>query len=287
MVNINCAGGNNFAEKRRVEGLPASDDAVVMCNFNTIDKLEQQVFSVWMSILSRVPNSVLWVLAPKGKTGVEVRSNFLKEASHFRVDKRRIIVARRVPKFEHLDRYRYCDMFLDTFIYNAHSTASDALWAFVPLVTFEGEAFQSRVASDLLQNIGLNELVVHSKREFEGVAVRLGKSKFMRQQIRKKLANNALKTPLFDTMRIAKNLERSYQIMWEVKQTLNLSQQNIVVAPTDSFVASKSMLERRVDNELERAIKLQNDGNFTSAGNIYRRLLQIEELNSNIWHCWV
>ena len=72
------------------------------------------------------------------------------------------------------------------------------MWAFVPLVTFEGEAFQSRVASDLLQNIGLSELVVHSKREFEEVAVKLGKNKFMRQRVRKKLANNALKTPLLD-----------------------------------------------------------------------------------------
>ena len=112
-------------------------------------------------------------MAPKGKVGDDVVINFRREAAHFGVAPHRLIVARRVPKFAHLDRYRYCDLFLDTFIYGAHSTASDALWAYVPIVTFEGAQFQSRVAADLIKSIGADELVVHSRRAFEDVAVQL------------------------------------------------------------------------------------------------------------------
>merc|ERR1711871_1147460 len=100
--------------QRKSEGIPDSA-SVVMCNFNTIDKYEQEVFSIWMSILSRTPGSVLWLMAPKGKVGDDVVINFRREAAHFGVAPHRLIVARRVPKFAHLDRYRYCDLFLDTF----------------------------------------------------------------------------------------------------------------------------------------------------------------------------
>ena len=283
-VNMYCPGGSKYSEKRAVEGLPTSDDAVVMCNFNTIDKLEQQIYSIWMSILSRVPNSVLWLLAPQGKTGDTVRRNFYREAQQLGIDKERLIIARRVPKFDHLDRYRYCDVFLDTFLYNAHSTASDALWAFVPLVTFEGEAFQSRVAADLLYSIGLDELVAHSRRSFEDIAVKVGKSKSLRRSIRNKLAANALTYPLFDTRRITINLERSYEIMWEVKETFKLKAQNIVVAPNDPMIANTKLINTRFEKEVEKAMTLQASGNLTSAGNIYRRLLHVDPFNTNVWH---
>ena len=283
VVDAACAP-KNIPSKRAVEGIPG-DASVVMCNFNTIDKLEQEVFSIWMSILSQTPGSVLWLMAPKGKVGDDVAINFKREAAHFGVAPRRIVVARRVPKFTHLDRYRYCDLFLDTFIYGAHSTASDALWAYVPIVTFEGSQFQSRVAADLIQAIGADELVVHSRRAFEDVSVRLAKSPLTLLAIRKKLAHHSLLWPLFDTQRMTVNLERSYKAMWEIKQTFKRSPMNVVIAPATEYkLQPQAVFQRIGKGSIDKAIALQINGNFTQASNIFRRLLEIDPTNSDLWH---
>eukprot|EP00945_MAST-04E_sp_MAST-4E-sp1_P004700 g4700.t1 len=282
-VEKDCAK-ENVAAKREEEGIPG-DASVVMCNFNTIDKMEQDVFAIWMSILRRVPGGVLWLLAPKGKTGDEVRLNFFKEATHFGVDPRRLIIARRVSKFDHLDRFRYCDLFLDTFIYGAHSTASDALWTFTPIVTFEGELFQSRVAADLIFAIGLDELVTHSRRDFEDVSVALANNPAKLTALRDKLIANALPWPLFDTFRMTDNLERSYKAMWEVRETFKMDPTNLVIAPASPYKMSPlHVLEQRDAVQVKAAINLQSSGNLTQAGNIYRRLLAVDPGSSNYWH---
>ena len=221
------------------------------CNFNTIAKMEPVMFRVWLDILARVPNSLLWLLQPKGKMGKIVVANLKREAASRGVNPKRIVMAQRMSKFEHFDRLRFCDLFLDTFIYTAHSTASDVLWAGVPLLTIRGDTFASRVASTLLTNIGVGkELVVHTKMEFIDRAVELGggsssgsssgssrdigvlqnrKKRYMYllRHLRRKIAHGLLWYPLFDTERLTSNIERAYEAMWDVRaSTLNNNNNN-------------------------------------------------------------
>jgi protein O-GlcNAc transferase len=212
---------------------------VVFCNFNTMYKIEQDVFAVWMNILRRVPGSVFWVLVPKGNTGVEAKVNVFREAVQFGVSPSRIIFAKRVKKVHHLDRYQFCDVFLDTFIYGAHSTASEAMWALTPVVTLEGQPFRSRVAADVLKANGIGELVVHSKKAYEDVSVKLGTTPGLRLVVRKILANNALLWPLFDTQRLTQNLDRAYKAIWAVRE-IGIDPVNIVVAPRAPYVVAGS-----------------------------------------------
>ena len=175
-------------EARKQHGLPARGEGRVFCNFNTIDKLEPEMFGIWMQAPLRSPGSVLWLLRPKKDLGRLVAQNLRAEAAGHGVHPRRIVMAPRIPKFDHLARYRYCDLFLDTFMYGAHSTASDALWGFTPLLTTMGGTFPSRVASDLVTAGGTPELVVHSKSTFSDEAERLSSSPRMLHGLRRRLS---------------------------------------------------------------------------------------------------
>ena len=125
-----------------------------LCNFNTISKMEPVMFSIWLDVMVRTPSTILWLLQPKGTMGNIVVENLKKEAASQGISPLRIVMAKRVPKFQHLNRLKFCDLFLDTFIYTAHSTASDVLWAGVPILTIKGKTFASRVCSTLLENAG-------------------------------------------------------------------------------------------------------------------------------------
>jgi len=127
----------------------------------------------------------------------------------------RLIFADRLPKDRHLERHRLADLFLDTRIYNAHTTASDALWAGLPVLTCIGETFPARVVASLLHAVGLPELVTHSLDEYERLAVRLATQPTLLATLRTKLADLRLRTPLFDTERFARHLERAFAMMWE------------------------------------------------------------------------
>jgi predicted O-linked N-acetylglucosamine transferase (SPINDLY family) len=175
--------------RRADHGLP--DQGFVFCSFNQIQKLEPVMFAVWMRILERLPGSLLWLHTHSEET------------------------PERLPKARHLERHRLADLFLDTRIYNAHTTASDALWAGVPVLTCIGEAFPARVAASLLQAIGLPELITHSLEEYEALAVRLATQPVELAGLRAKLADHRLRMPLFDTERFARHLERAYELMWE------------------------------------------------------------------------
>jgi protein O-GlcNAc transferase len=127
----------------------------------------------------------------------------------------RLVFAPHLPRHDHLARHRLVDLFLDTLPVNAHATASDALWAGLPLLTCMGNTFAGRVGASLLQAIGLSELVATSLAEYEAIALALARDPEALARLRTKLASNRSTEPLFDTARITRNLETAYTMMWE------------------------------------------------------------------------
>jgi predicted O-linked N-acetylglucosamine transferase (SPINDLY family) len=169
------------------------------------------MFDCWMRILARVPGSVLFLYADRE----EARGN-LRERAHARgVDPSRLVFAGRLPLTEYRARYRCADLFLDTLPFNAGTTASDALWAGLPLLTCAGSAFAARMAASLLQAIGLPELVASTFEEYEEVAVRLATQPALLADLRQRLARNRRTTPLFDTQAFTDNLETGYLRAWQ------------------------------------------------------------------------
>ena len=190
-------------------GLP--EDGFVFCSFNQSYKIEPVMWDVWMRIMRHVDGSILWLL----DNNEMAKHNLKREASARDVNPDRIVFAAKLPKPEHLARLKLADLFLDTRIYNAHTTGSDALWAGVPLITLQGKHFASRVASSLLGAIDLPELVTHSLADYEALAVRLARHSDALLAFRERLSRNRLTKPLFDTPRFARNLENAYQQMWD------------------------------------------------------------------------
>jgi predicted O-linked N-acetylglucosamine transferase (SPINDLY family) len=189
-------------------GLPSG--ALVFCCFNNNYKILPDVFDRWMRILSRTENSVLWLAQADGK----VAANLRQQASRRGIDGQRLVFAQRMQSVhEHLARIRVADLFLDTFPYNAHATALDALWAGVPLLTLPGESFASRVASSLLSTAGLRELIARSPEQYEETAVELAANPVRLGHLRTKLASRD--APIFDTERYTRNLEAVYRAMYE------------------------------------------------------------------------
>ena len=195
--------------KRQDVGLP--ETGMVFCCFNKSSKFDPVMFAIWTRILNQVPGSVLWLLASKP----DVASNLRREAESRGIAGERLIFAERLPKDRHLERHRLADLFLDTHLYNAHTTASDALWAGLPVLTCIGQTFQARVAASLLQAVGMPELITHSLEEYESLAVRLATHPAELATLREKLAHNRLRTPLFNTERFARHLEQAYAMMWD------------------------------------------------------------------------
>ena len=190
----------------RVElGLP--DVGFVFCCFNNHFKILPSTFDSWMRILKAVPLSVLWLM-----NGSDLAvSNLKLEAERRGVDASRLIFAPHMPLNEHLARHRVADLFLDCLPYNAHTTASDALWAGLPVVTCMGESFASRVAASLLNAVGLPELVTETSSEFERLAVNLAQDSERLKIVRDKLEGNRLTAPLFDTALTTRHLEAAYE----------------------------------------------------------------------------
>lgn len=197
----------------RVEcGLPES--GFVFCCFNNPNKLTQDVFRLWLRLLWAVPDAVLWLLDPKSS----VKDNLRAELAAAGLDDRRLVFAARVPLAEHLARHQAADLFLDTLPYNAHTTASDALWAGLPLLTRRGDTFAGRVASSLLVTMGLDGLITNSTEEYEALAIRLATEPDLLAQWRTRLAEARQTSPLFDTQLYTRHLEAAYQRMWEIRQ---------------------------------------------------------------------
>ncbi len=189
---------------RAEAGLPSQ--GFVFCSFNNNYKFTPQVFDAWMRLLRQVPASVLWIL--EDNTGA--RGNLQRAAEARGVEPQRLVFAPRVPHAEHLARHRLADLFLDTLPYNAHTSASDALWAGLPLLTCTGNTFAGRVAGSLLHAIGLPELVTRSLAEYEALALQLAANPGRLSALRARLAANRMTAPLFDTDRFRRHLEAAY-----------------------------------------------------------------------------
>jgi predicted O-linked N-acetylglucosamine transferase (SPINDLY family)/glycosyltransferase involved in cell wall biosynthesis len=189
---------------RASEGLPES--AFVFCCFNKAYKISPSVFDSWMRILGRVEGSVLWLLE-ENPWAVE---NLRAEAARRGIAPQRLVFASSLPVDEHLARHRLADLFLDTLPYNAHTTASDALRAGLPLLTRTGETFASRVAASLLRATGLPELITATESEFEELAVDLAHHPERLQALRHRLQQNRLTAPLFDCQSFTRHLESAY-----------------------------------------------------------------------------
>ena len=164
-----------------------------------------------MSILKAVEGSVLWLLEDNGTAGANLR----KEAQDRGVAPNRLVFAKRMKLPEHLARHRLADLFLDTLPYNAHTTASDALWSGLPVLTCIGESFASRVAASLLNAIELPDLIMISQQQYEAKAIELATNPIKLKAIRTRLESNRLTTALFDTPRFAKHIESAYAQMYE------------------------------------------------------------------------
>jgi protein O-GlcNAc transferase len=198
---------------RAEHGLP--EKSLVFCSFNQTYKLTPSVFASWMWILDQVPGSVLWLLEGNSQFPENIR----REAQAAGVAPERIIFAPLIPTRDHLARLGLADLFLDTMPYNAHTTASDALWAGLPLITVVGTTFPGRVAASLLAAIGLNELVTEDMPAYERLAVKLATDPGLLQFVRKKLQSNRSTMPLFDTGLFCASLEAAYTKMWEISQS--------------------------------------------------------------------
>lgn len=207
--------------------LPAA--GFVFCCFNANYKITPATFTVWMRILRRVEGSVLCLY-----TDNEVaEQNLLKEAQRAGVDSQRMVFCKRLAVADYLARYRTMDLFLDTLPYNAGTTASDALWAGLPVLTCMGQGFAGRVAASLLNAIELPELITATPAQYENLAVHLATNPAHLSQIKQKLAQNRLKTSLFDTRSFTKHLEFAYTKIQERHQA-GLLPEHIYVTPADS-----------------------------------------------------
>ena len=195
---------------RREVGLP--ETGFVFCCFNNAYKITPEMFAAWARILHAVAGSVLWL----SDNGPEATQNLRFEARRHGLDVERLIFAPRLPSLEdHLTRYRAADLFLDTRPYNAHTTASDALWSGLPVLTTPTEAFAGRVASSLLTALDFPELIAPSLEAYETLAIELALKPERLRDLKEKLARNRLAAPLFNTPLYAGHLEAAYTKMYQ------------------------------------------------------------------------
>lgn len=205
-VNSRCSVSDKTFTRAEL-GLPPTGS--VFCCFNANYKITPRVFDCWMRILKKVEDSALWLV----EDNATASSNLRKEALARGVNSERLIFAKRLPMSEHLARHRSADLFLDTLPYNAHATASHALWAGLPVLTCLGETFAGRVAASLLSAIHLPELITAELEAYEALAIELATNVNRLAEIKQKLARNRLAAPLFDTKLFTKHIEIAYAAM--------------------------------------------------------------------------
>ncbi|HEX3483611.1 MAG TPA: hypothetical protein VHT51_01035, partial [Micropepsaceae bacterium] len=209
---------------RHEAGLP--ETGFVFACFNNTHKIGPEMFDIWMRLLRDVEGSVLWLF----EDNAEAAHNVKRETVARGVSAERVIFAPRVMPPEHLARTRLADLFLDTLPYNAHTTASDALWMGLPIVTCPSTTFPSRVAASLLHAIGMPEMVTSSLAEYEALAGALARDPVRLAAIKAKLIRNRDTEPMFDTARFTRYLEAAYTGMWERHQA-GLPPESFAISP--------------------------------------------------------
>jgi predicted O-linked N-acetylglucosamine transferase (SPINDLY family) len=190
------------------ENLP--DTGFVFCCLNGAQKITEPMFAAWMEILRGVPDSVLWLLDTSADTNTRLR----QMAAKLGVEEQRICFAPKRPNPMHLARYQLADLFLDSFPYGAHTTASDAMWMGTPVLTVPGQSFASRVCSSLVRSAGVPELIVPTLKDYIAGAIRIGNNAEEAKALKAKLRANRDTSTLFDTAKLVTSLEQSYDLMW-------------------------------------------------------------------------
>jgi protein O-GlcNAc transferase len=211
--------------RRSKFGLPQA--GFVFCCFNNSYKLNPDILDRWVRILKRVDGSVLWL----SQSNALATANLRKQAANSGIDPDRLVFAQRLPLVaDHLARIRLAGLFLDTLPYNAHTTANDALWAGLPVLTLKGETFAGRVAASLLTAIGMRELVTSTPEEYEALAIELASNPTKLAELKFKLMNHRLAEPLFNTGLFTKHIEAAYTAMYE-RHRANLPPEHIYLTP--------------------------------------------------------
>jgi len=215
------------------------EKAFVFCSFNNSYKIEPVMFDVWMNILARIPESVLWLL----DHNPEAKANLRREATARGIDSKRLVFAEKLPKDFHLARHRHADLFLDTRLYNAHTTASDSLRVGVPVLTMPGTTFASRVAASLLSTVNLPEMIATNLDEYADISIEYSTNKRFSEKIQRKLSTNINSTPLFNTPLYARHLESAFRQMWDI-YTSGAKPQQIVVTPIEQAFPGHNRLDK-------------------------------------------
>jgi predicted O-linked N-acetylglucosamine transferase (SPINDLY family) len=196
---------------RAQAGLP--ENGFVFCSFNNTFKISPILFDIWMRLLRQIDGSVLWLL----ESHATASDNLRREAERRGVPANRLVFAPRRRLEDHLARHRLADLFLDTLPYNAHTTASDALWAGLPVLTCIGSTFAGRVAASLLSALGLSELIAESFDQYETLALELARNPDFLTSIKAKLVRNRGTFPLYKTDRFVRHIEAAYATMREIQ----------------------------------------------------------------------
>jgi len=254
-------------------GLP--DHAFVYCCFNNNYKITPDLFEAWMRILSRRPGSVLWLLADT----VWCEQNFAKEAERLGISRERLIFASRAAPPDYLARYQLADLFLDTYPFNAGTTANDALWMGLPLLTLSGKSFVSRMAGSLLTALNLPDFIATTLADYEEKAVSFGQSRDNMIGVRRELIDGRQTSRLYDMARFAQDVEAAFQstvshwpkgeplrdadlVVASQKVVLNLDVSRKPVASTLSMFHSAAWREMLIGQPVEERFSTLPDGSF-------------------------
>ena len=207
----NCYQPNTEFKNTTKDNLRKADynlpeNKIVYCNFGPSYKITPEIFDLWMDILKEVPNSILWLL----ETNISTSKNIIKEAIKRNISEKRILFGKYLPHEQHLKRISLGDIFLDTYPYNAHTTASDSIRVGVPIITLKGRCFASRVCSSILKQVKMEELITESYVDFKDKAINLGKNEQKLINIKDQIKKNSLNSSLFKPEEFTKNLERIY-----------------------------------------------------------------------------
>jgi predicted O-linked N-acetylglucosamine transferase (SPINDLY family) len=224
------------APGRNSVGLP--ERGLVFCCFNQLYKITPEIFDIWCRLLGEVEHSVLWLIGSDDAT----QENLRRQAERRGVAGSRLIFAPRTTPEEHLARQQCADLFLDTVPYNAHTTCSDALWMGLPVVTWAGETFASRVAGSLLTALGVPELIADSANAYHALALELAQDDSKRDLLRQKIIAQRHTAPLFDSLRFTRNLERAYDQMLALQEQKKQRIRIVIVAP-DGYAHSRAFDE--------------------------------------------
>jgi predicted O-linked N-acetylglucosamine transferase (SPINDLY family) len=227
IVRLSCYQPNDRrrlvgpAPTRAEEGLP--EGAFVFCSLNGAQKFTPVMFATWLALLQAKPDSVLWLFGGNGDTND--RLNAL--ASEAGVAPERLIFAEKKPNPLHVARYALADLFLDTFPYGSHTTAADALWMGLPVVTYAGRSFASRVCASLVHAAGIGELACASREHYAATALALANHRHALDALKRRLAETRATCRLFDTPTLVRELEEAYRGMFEEYEAGRLPTPNL------------------------------------------------------------